>query len=775
MIRHNGKYADTDAAGNVVFRSEPTELDDAPEGWQEEAIQFMRNPFWWGVWRSMSNSFSFKKQGRKILLYLFYNFNIQAQAELIIHRRNPSTNWHEGYYLGDMDFSQFKHTEDSAELNIMEAGLIEMIQANKATTYEIPVDVPEAINVAMDGIVMYSNVVDLIPVDTTPNADNQPVPNVRYSGSVVLGTFLGEGETQYPSIVFNQFTTYLDGPNNPSAHTQWTDNWHFRATAAGRITGSFTLHVMFASKQYWVRLYKYNSYTGVVTRYTLANESYLTGIVRTLDIPIVIDQQFVDGDKFWLYWEMDVSGDGESVTLGDYDVQLVGSTLVYTFRNTPITFTYTYRHPETTVKMLRGLYVFDQLMRKISNNLFGATSVLLGAGGAAYDFVLTCGDAIRGLAGATIKTSLNDFFQSYNTRFNIGLGTNYQGGRIEVKEEFFQNAVLVNIGEVAKAEFTPYNEIIPNNVKIGWPNQENEVGDVNGKEEFNTTFEWTTPVTKHEKSLDLVASYRADCFGAEKIRTNLAGKDSVDDKGDNDTFIINIAPLATVANAVFDAGAKTITIYQRFQSVFVGDVINVAGSVNNNGNFTVTAVVKGATTVITVVETVNAETAFNVTFTGQRAALNRPAYDSVTGLTSADTAFNLELRPGLCIRAHGSFLRAGLHQMETMYLKYQTTDKNANLAVTSGGITITEKADILIATLAGKLCLPIMATVSVKVPINVVAILEANPYAQIQFQWKGVDYYGFLMKAGQQPAFNATQTYQLLLSTRVDPQKLISA
>lgn len=766
FIMHNGQFLTTDSAGNVVPTSDPVPIDDSPEGWIDEEVQFMRNPSWFGVFRSMAASmFAFKKQGRTILLWLFYNFSIQAAAELVFYRRN-NNNRYEGYYRGSMDFSQFKHTENSAEIQIIEGGVMELVQANRATTYEIPIDVPEALSVAWDGIVMYSNVSVTVPTDTVLGID-PPVRNARATDTLNIAMFLNNSETQYPSVIFNSFASFQEGPYNPAAQDIWADDWWFRATASTRIQFTGTLHSGMASTDLYVFLHIYNYNTAQTRTVQLYHFNQAGGFSQELEIPIAIDEQLEASERVWMYAQIDRSGAGETIFWGTFPPA-----------NRTLNAVYTFRQPTTTVKHLRASYVLEQLIRKITNGVYGASSTLLAALGEAYDFTLTCGDAIRGLEGAVLKTSLDDFFKSYNARFNIGLGNTATGVIVEKKAHFFQSGVVVNLGPVANAEFTPYTEAMPNNVKVGWPNQENEVGDVNGKEEFNTTVEWTTPITKQAKELDLVSVYRGDAYGAEKIRINLEGKTTVDDKSDNDVFMINIAPLAFTANAVFFgevAGVNQFTIFGRWQSVFVGDQITISGTASNNGTYTVLDVVKSVGTIVTVQETTVAETAFNATFTGARAALNRPAYDAVAGITSADSIFNLELRPGLCIRAHGNYLRAGMHSMDGQYLRYQTTDKNANLVVTTAGQPMVEKADILIGSLVGKLFIPILATISVRVPVNIVTILEVNPYAQVQFEWNEQQYFGFIMKASQMPSMNTEQTYQLLLSTAVDPLTLIAA
>jgi hypothetical protein len=151
---------------------------------------------------------------------------------------------------------------------------------------------------------------------------------------------------------------------------------------------------------------------------------------------------------------------------------------------------------------------------------------------------VTCGDAIRGLTGAKIKTSLRDFFTSYNSDFGIGMGMLGADLRLEEKAFWVQYTDFIDLGEVSKMKVSPASDLLVNNIKVGTPDQEYD--DVNGKQEFNTTHEYSAPITRVAKELNLVSVYRNDCYGIEFTRLNLDGKDTTDNDSDNDVFKIHI-------------------------------------------------------------------------------------------------------------------------------------------------------------------------------------------------------------------------------------------
>ncbi len=758
------QFATTDAAGNVAWSSVATPLTDDPEGWQDEAVQFVRNPVLFGVFRSMSATFSFKKTSAKILRWLWYNFGIQAFAKLVILRRN-NINQNVAYYSGNMDFTQSDDNEMGFDINIMEGGIVEYISANKDTTYEVPMNVPQAIDVVMDGIEMFSNVKAEVYADTLLNIENVLVPNLHNSGSVNIGILVADSETQYPSIEFNTFTSYLEGGNPPIPKDIWPLDWWLKATAPSHVTANAVLRASAATGLWFIRLYIYNESAGTSRLINLATGS-TGGFVQDLEIPIAIDINMINGEKAWLFWEMDVSGDAEFVSFGHFPK----------LDNDTITLVYTYRKPATVVKMHDPLYVLESIVRQMTNNEYGAESLLLSDETKAKLFSLTCGDAIRGFADAIMRITLMEFFKGYNCRFGVGMGTTNTGKLIiEVKKHFYNDNNLVDLGEVKDCKFKPYLEGIPNNIKIGCQNKEYD--DVNGRNEFNTPVEWSTPITKHAKELDLMSPIRFDCYGAERLRIDLEGKPTTDSISDNDTFMINRATTTFVGNVQFFAlgSVYAISTVGRFQSVFVGSKITVTGSALNDGVYDVIAVTDGLTvsSAFTVQQAVITETAFGITLTSNQAALNRPIYESITGVISPDSIFNTELRPGLCIRAHSDYLRAAFDKLETKFLKYQTTSKNRNLAIKDNGVLIVEKDDILIGSLPGKLNLPIVATVTVNVPLNMTVLVETDQYAQVTWTWEKVVYKGFINKVGQNADLNKEQTYELLLAPSNNMQKRI--
>lgn len=675
------------ADGFVLVSSIPVDLENTPDGWQDKSIQYGRSTRFPGMIRSFTVPLRFVEDGAKILRYLYLTYGIQAVGNLVILKKDTlgNTGIHKDYYTGSLDFSQFTYQDRIAECNVMEGGLSELIKANENTKYEIPISVPEAVSVTFDGITLVSKVDALNYKDSLLSDTGEEIINIHYTLYVFMGFSVFDTETKYPSLSFASVTTYKGANSLDYDPADW-----FAEAAADipegvdiGIKGHFTGLVAGSAG---VSIGAYIRKGGLARVVEIMPPSPPVPGVGRVDADIDTVLHLDAGEQVWFYVRNAGGGDGKSFSF-DTDNRF--------------SFTYNYRKEATQVLCLRPFYVFNELIKKITNGKYSATSTLLN--GDAANTVLTSGDAVRGFVkgspqeydGPVIKTSLNDFIDSYNVPYNIGLGVR-KTAVIERKAAFFNNTVVAGLGGVANLQITPALDHIFNTVKIGYPDQNYD--DVNGRSEFNTTHVYTTPITRVAKELTLQSIYRADAFGIEFTRINLENRTTTDSSSDDSVFMV---------------------------------VINNA------------------------------------------LQLSRPAYSSITGVVN-NTIFNTELSPKNSLYEHGNYIRIGLDKLEAGYLKYQSnSSKNAGLSTTLNGVTVTEKADVQIATLATPLFLPHIFQFDTEVPMNIVDLIETDPFGLFSFEWESRTYTGFILEASQQPAMNPAQTFKLLASINNDLSKLI--
>jgi hypothetical protein len=153
---------------------------------------------------------------------------------------------------------------------------------------------------------------------------------------------------------------------------------------------------------------------------------------------------------------------------------------------------------------------------------------------------------------------------------------------------------------------------------------------------------------------------------------------------------------------------------------------------------------------------------------------NRELNSSATGILDKTTIFNLFLSPKECFYRKGKLFHSFFYKMDDQLIKFQSTGKNDNLAVTTLSGPVIEKSDVVIGNLPPRHFVPLIHQFDVPVPFNLIELLDANPLKTFRFTKAGIPFKGLPVKVGIQPATDDVQTYQLLSAPDNDLTQLIS-
>jgi hypothetical protein len=149
--------------------------------------------------------------------------------------------------------------------------------------------------------------------------------------------------------------------------------------------------------------------------------------------------------------------------------------------------------------------------------------------------------------------------------------------------------------------------------------------------------------------------------------------------------------------------------------------------------------------------------------------LLRKAYDSVRGIPNPESAFNNEeFTPGTMIQQNKGLLAAALFNLAPGQLTFQTADKNQYLSRTTGGKTLTENANIDIHDLGDPLFYPFLLDLDTEVDVNFNDLLNGQANGHIEVLWGDKKLYGYPIQVSSKPAYNESQSWKLLLSTRTN-------
>lgn len=741
-------YGFVQAGTDDYFRhdGQPAHLAYSPDGWKDTLVKYARNIKYWGLLRDYTVPMKFSGDGAKILRKQVWEERGTETTTYLgiakLDRTGLPYNYY-NWYLSEINFSKFVQSKTGFQVEALEGGLSKLFKANENTVYEIPIDEdPEHINILMDGMEFdFKRVFNVIP-----DQELKPIPNY-YLGLAEVAREGNTPEVEFQDIMPTQSAPY---PN---------DYWVTRCQREQ----VFRLHG-------WLTAYYQNS-DGLVMRVDVNNG------VDTIEVnyPLLDMTGTPAAAGSTEKYEFDINFTvpaGYRAHIKIFTTSISGGTVNVVLKEGEFNMEYVYLHPESTIKALRPFRLLDRLIYKMTEGKYTAKSTRLEN---MLDYCVTSGDALRGITGSKIKTSLSDFFKSFFSRFNICLTVHNDQLVMEPMGDFFTTDIICDLGVIDDVTVNPAEDLMYNTIKAGY--EKKDYTDANGRYETNQGQQWTMPVVKTIRELDMTSPYRADPFGIELMRINYDKKTTTDTSSDNDTFIINIDQTSQTftVNAKFIAAGNIISVPNSLP-VKVGQRIRVSGSSFNNNDYVISAVTNLIFGKLIVVDLPLSDEGFlpvTIEFLSQGVYnLYRPPYSSVTGIPHPDYAFNLELTPKKGLLANDSYLHSILDLLDTEKIKFQSADKNAELSTTLTGVTVTENEDIQIGGLAAPYFRPYYINFRTKVPINLVELLKANPWGRIQFSYQGNVFYGYLMDGGIKPATNDTQTWKLLSAPENDLSKL---
>ena len=372
--------------------------------------------------------------------------------------------------------------------------------------------------------------------------------------------------------------------------------------------------------------------------------------------------------------------------------------------------------PEGYIPALRATKVMTDLLERISED--SALTVNSGLLDDYEGILITSGDALRILQNSKMKITWTDFYDSVDAILGASFKYDKTTNTTELGyfADAFDNTDVIDFGEVSEFECEPFAEVMFGKLKNGFDNFTYD--EVNGKDEFNNETEWLTPITRIIADKVSKSKIRADMYGIELTRLNLSGKEITDADTDNDLFFLHIE----------DTSAGTVP----------------AG------------------------------------FRGE----GEPYYNlymdpglTITNIYSPETAFNILFSPKRCLLRKGNWLHSILAGLESEYIKFQTNSKSnytATKMITDDGATIIDEGeDILIGDLPDPVFLPHRLSFKAKVPNNINAVMNTNPFGKASFTHKGNEFKGFFLVVPQEITYNSPQRFQLLSTTDNDLTKLI--
>lgn len=740
-------------SGNVVKSSQPYFLAFAPSGWENIAIQCIRNKTYWALDRSVTIPFDYVGDGARIIKDVFYDLDLEkglflsilsqqldfdvvkgsinisallpdvnntceitgGPGETVYLKLTPTTSdvvdifidpgdgmyhqfgqlsggnssvfpmtipesgsfsfilyfsgavvnismstqhgnsvpeygfWYQQIFRGEIDLTEFTHAGFKVTAPTLEDGISKYLKANEKTEYEFPFD--DFINVKLDGIRMHNTVhFNVMPLQDgskmyLPYEDNKAlgVTMVSQDGDSANMGIEGQINEQFASSV----TDYIKGNNCLLRN--------FGASSVSiNISGVIKFHV------------------DVIVPYDQSFKLYFKTSAGAEFI--VFNARTYEGETYTPSFNFNISLalNEKLFLLGYYpdsEVGFSGSKLTF-LEDSNFGASFITRREPTFCKAFRPQKLFEKLISKVTDGYLtaGISNFLTQH----QNIVITSSNAIRNLENATLKLTFADFFKLWDSIFSVAMTKDI---RIELKQDAidFTNPIELPSPENASMNISIDKEYLFNELNIGYHEIGDDVGTLNGNEEFNSKFIFSFGATAEPKVLDKISPVKASCYVIEKIRITQLDKDTTAYSSDNDTFVLHVESILHSGN-----GNDIPDHYE----------------------------------------------------------LDRQLNSSATGLLEAESVFNLALSPKRMLINNGAFIHSSVLLNESRQLKFISADKNDKLQ--SGGIA--EKEDIALNQMKPRFFHPVVFSFQVAPPLNLDELLSGG--RGFVFPFNGVWFYG---------------------------------
>lgn len=201
---------------------------------------------------------------------------------------------------------------------------------------------------------------------------------------------------------------------------------------------------------------------------------------------------------------------------------------------------------DTTHPVILPHELFSNIVAQINggslySEVFGRIDLGYYADGEFAYLGITKGELLRGIDPTTVQipTSMREAFQSYSSVICLGAIITETQIRIDPLELLFNSNISTNLGEVNELVISPAKEFIFNSVKAGYP--KNEYEQENGRDEYNTEYQYTNSFKSVKKELNLVSKYYGDGYGIEFARrASIVTTGTADSRYDDLIFLVDM-------------------------------------------------------------------------------------------------------------------------------------------------------------------------------------------------------------------------------------------
>lgn len=539
--------------------------EDDLKNWDEIKCVYKRADYG-GVVRSFTSKFEFVNKAYQLLMAEFDKKGFQAQASIELYVIDNNWNYHLEY-ASELDFATLTYTEYVLSMNSIDDSVESKIKANKSTKYEFIVgeDVPiNGTQFLFDRVRMLETATYAITGGSSGDDGSltgEYVTDYNYrlyvgltSNEIAVGgaIHLNDDQTNGDGYMFSGMKSLdvtLDysitvGLEEGSAALQLMKNDTLIKQLHGAVKGRKPWLPRDQSSIDAVMAY-INS--DPYRKHDWATESWRGYWVTVQGIVWVVETDAVLGTNMWVntgktrteYCSIEEHG---TITFHVNPTDKIWlkfaseSNCNYKIYKSSLKFTWTSRGPAVTIDSIAPDELLERILWKMG---VGMDSVIDNYDSKFMNTLILPAECIRGIPGAKIYVSFNDFCKWIETVYGYTYVINEEYGIIEFKHRtkiFSGDAEVIEIEGARDFEYKTETSVLYSSVVVGY--EKKDYDSVNGRDEFNFNSTYTTGYNINGKKLELKSPFRADSYGIEFL-VEKRNQDTTDNSSDKDVFFVN--------------------------------------------------------------------------------------------------------------------------------------------------------------------------------------------------------------------------------------------
>jgi len=537
---------------------------DDLKNWDEIKCVYKRADFG-GVVRSFTSKFEFVNQAYRILMAEFDKKGFNAKATIFLYVIDDNWNYNLEYTC-DLDFATLTYTEYVLSMHAIDDSIESIIKANKSTKFEFSVgeDVP------VNGTKFLFDRIEMMETATYEITDGESDDDGSITGEYTTDKnyrlYIGQTNNE---IAVGDVLCLNDDQTNGNGY-MFSSNKSVEITleysiAVGLEEGCAALQLMkndtlikelhraISARKPWLPRDQ-SSIEAVMDyinsdpyrRHDWATESWRGYWVTVQGIVWVVETDGMLGTNQWVNTGMTKA---EYCSIEEHGTIVFNVTprnqiwlrfasdtnRSYKIYKSSLKFTWRAKGNPVTIDSIAPDELLERILWKMGVN---CDSVISNYDRKFLHTLILPAECIRGISGAKIYVSFNDFCKWIETVFGYTYVINEEYGIIEFKhrnEIFSSRAEVIEIENARGFEYTTETSVLYSSVVVGYDKKDYD--SVNGRDEFNFNSSYMTGYNINGKKLELKSPFRADSYGIEFL-VEKRNQDTTDNSSDKDVFFV---------------------------------------------------------------------------------------------------------------------------------------------------------------------------------------------------------------------------------------------